>query len=164
MTRLRRLRRTKGLRGLVRETVLGSGDFIYPLFVTANKKQRKEVSSMPGVFHLSVDGELEREIVDIARLGLGAVMLFGLPETKDAAASQSVAKNAPVQRAIRLIHKTAPHLVVFTDVCLCEYTDHGHCGLIIGGGGGNDTHPDPPRRRAGGRARAGARVAPPGGA
>ncbi|MFI5279710.1 MAG: porphobilinogen synthase [Gemmatimonadales bacterium] len=157
------MRRTKGLRGLMRETVLDAGDFIYPLFVTANKKQRKEVPSMPGVFQLSVDGELEKEIADIVTCGIGAVMLFGLPETKDAAGTQSVAKNAPVQRAIRLIRKAAPDLVVFTDVCLCEYTDHGHCGLIIGGEVDNDGTLDLLGRVAVSHAEAGANVVAPSG-
>jgi porphobilinogen synthase len=160
---LRRWRLTKGLRGLVRETTLDAGDFIYPLFVTANKKQRKEVSSMPGVFQLSVDGELEKEIAEIAGLGINAVMLFGLPASKDAAASQSFAKDAPVQRAVKLIRKAAPELVVFTDVCLCEYTDHGHCGLIADGEVDNDRTLELLGRVAVSHAEAGASVVAPSG-
>ena len=163
LSRLRRWRRTKGLRGMVRETVLDAGDFIYPLFVTAGKKQRREVPSMPGVFQLSVDGELEREIADIASLGIGAVMLFGLPATKDAFASQSFAKDAPVQRAIGLIRKAAPDLVVLTDVCLCEYTDHGHCGLLTGGDVDNDKTLPLLGRVAVSHAEAGATVVAPSG-
>ncbi|MFI5208318.1 MAG: porphobilinogen synthase [Gemmatimonadales bacterium] len=163
LTRLRRMRRTRGLRGLVRETVLDAGDFIYPLFVTANQKQRREVPSMPGVFQLSVDGELEKEIADIAGLGIGAVMLFGLPKAKDAAASQSFAKDAPVQRAIKLIGKAAPDLVVLTDVCLCEYTDHGHCGLITDGEVDNDRTLELLGRVAVSHAEAGASVVAPSG-
>jgi porphobilinogen synthase len=163
LTRLRRMRRTKGLRGMVRETALDAGDFIYPLFVTARKNQRKEVSSMPGVFQLSVDGELEKEIADIAGLGIGAVMLFGLPATKDAAASQSFAMDAPVQRAVKLIRKAAPDLVVFTDVCLCEYTDHGHCGLIADGEVDNDRTLELLGRVAVSHAGAGASVVAPSG-
>jgi porphobilinogen synthase len=162
-TRLRRWRRTPALRGMVRETVLGAGDFIYPLFVTAATKQRTEVPSMPGVFQLSVDGELEREVAEVARLGIGAVILFGLPASKDAAASQSFAKGAPVQRAVALIRKAVPDLVVLTDVCLCEYTDHGHCGLITGGAVDNDRTLELLGRVAVSHAEAGALVVAPSG-
>jgi len=139
VTRMRRLRRTPALRALVRETSLAASDFIYPLFVTAEKNKRKEISSMPGVAQLSVDGVLELEIASVAALGIRAVLLFGIPASKDAGATQSYADDAPVQKAVALIKKAAPDLVVMTDVCLCEYTDHGHCGIIKGGAVDNDS-------------------------
>jgi len=138
VTRMRRLRRTPALRALVRETSLAASDFIYPLFVTGEKNKRKEISSMPGVAQLSVDGVLEQEIASVAALGIRSVLLFGIPATKDAGATQSYAADAPVQKAVALIKKAAPDLVVMTDVCLCEYTDHGHCGIIKGGAVDND--------------------------
>ena len=139
ITRMRRLRRTPTLRALVRETSLAATDFIYPLFVTAEKNKRKEISSMPGVAQLSVDGVLRQEIESVASLGIRAVLLFGIPASKDAGATQSFADDAPVQKAVALIKKTAPDLVVMTDVCLCEYTDHGHCGIIRNGTVDNDS-------------------------
>ena len=141
ITRMRRLRRTPTLRALVRETSLAATDFIYPLFVTAEKNKRKEISSMPGVAQLSVDGVLRQEIESVASLGIRAVLLFGIPASKDAGATQSFADDAPVQKAVALIKKTAPDLVVMTDVCLCEYTDHGHCGIIRNGTVDNDSTP-----------------------
>jgi porphobilinogen synthase len=136
--RLRRLRRTPALRSLVRETSLAASDFIYPLFVTAEKNQRRDVPSMPGVAQLSVDGVLEKEIGAVASLGIRAVLLFGIPASKDATGTQSYAADAPVQRAVGLIKRAAPDLVVMTDVCMCEYTDHGHCGIITHGAVDND--------------------------
>jgi porphobilinogen synthase len=135
---MRRLRRTPALRALVRETSLAASDFIYPLFVTAEKNRRKEITSMPGVAQLSVDGALQKEIESVVQLGIRSVLLFGIPATKDSGATQSYADDAPVQKAIALIKKTAPDLVVMTDVCLCEYTDHGHCGIIKNGFVDND--------------------------
>ena len=139
VVRMRRLRRTPTLRALVRETSLAASDFIYPLFVTAEKNKRKEITSMPGVAQLSVDGVLQKEIESVVQLGIRSVLLFGIPATKDATATQSYAADAPVQRAIKLIKQTAPDLVVMTDVCLCEYTDHGHCGMIKNGAVDNDS-------------------------
>ena len=139
VVRMRRLRRTPTLRALVRETSLGASDFIYPLFVTAEKNKRKEITSMPGVAQLSVDGVLQQEIESVTALGIRSVLLFGIPATKDATATQSYADDAPVQKAIGLIKRTAPDLVVMTDVCLCEYTDHGHCGIIRNGAVDNDS-------------------------
>ncbi|MBI1722412.1 MAG: porphobilinogen synthase [Gemmatimonadetes bacterium] len=138
-TRLRRWRRTPALRAMTREATVAASDFVYPLFVTAGATVRREVPSMPGVHQLSADGELEREIAEVADLGIGAVILFGLPATKDGQATQAYAAGAPVQRAIGLIKKAAPELVVITDVCLCEYTDHGHCGIIREGVVDNDS-------------------------
>ena len=139
IVRMRRLRRTPALRALVRETSLDARDFIYPLFVTAEKNKRKEITSMPGVAQLSVDGVLQKEIESVVQLGIRSVLLFGIPASKDSGATQSYADDAPVQKAIALIKKTAPDLVVMTDVCLCEYTDHGHCGIIKNGAVDNDS-------------------------
>ena len=139
ITRMRRMRRSPALRALVRETSLAASDFIYPLFVTAERNKRKEITSMPGVAQLSVDGVLQKEIESVAQLGIRSVLLFGIPASKDAGATQSYADDAPVQKAIALIKKTAPDLVVMTDVCLCEYTDHGHCGMIRNGVVDNDS-------------------------
>jgi len=139
IARMRRMRRTSALRALVRETSLAASDFIYPLFVTAEKNRRKEITSMPGVAQLSVDGVLQKEIESVVQLGIRSVLLFGIPASKDAGATQSYAADAPVQKAIGVIKKMAPELVVMTDVCLCEYTDHGHCGMIKNGAVDNDS-------------------------
>lgn len=130
--RPRRLRRTAALRSLVRETVLTPEDFILPLFVCAGENVRREVSSMPGVFNLSVD-ETVREAEAAFAEGIKAVILFGLPETKDAEGSGAFAENGIVQRAIRAVKKALPEMVVIADCCLCEYTDHGHCGVVENG-------------------------------
>jgi porphobilinogen synthase len=162
-TRLRRLRRTPALRALTRETTLAADHFIYPLFVTAGSDVRREVPSMPGVFQLSADGVLEREVAEVAQLGIGAVILFGLPATKDGRASQAFADDAPVQRAIRLIKKAAPALAVVTDVCLCEYTDHGHCEIIRKGVADNDATLEALGMVAASHAAAGADIVAPSG-
>lgn len=127
--RLRRLRMTEALRSMVRETELSTKDFIYPLFVVPGSRIRKEVKSMPGVFQLSVD-EILRECVDVKTLGIPSVILFGIPEHKDEVGSEAYDENGIVQTAIRGIKKEVPELVVITDVCLCEYTSHGHCGVV----------------------------------
>jgi len=127
--RPRRLRRTENIRRLVRETRLSADDLIYPLFVVAGKGIRREIGSLPGNFHLSVD-LLAPEIDEITALGLPAVILFGLPEHKDGLGSEGYSDEGVVQQAIREIKRLAPDLAVITDVCLCEYTDHGHCGVI----------------------------------
>lgn len=127
--RPRRLRRTPTLRRMVRETVLSPDDFIYPLFVMHGKGQQRPISSMPGQFQWSVD-MLGREAESIAEMGIPAVILFGLPATKDAIGSENFAEDGIVQQAIRTIKDAAPELVVITDVCTCEYTDHGHCGIL----------------------------------
>ena len=127
--RPRRLRRNEALRGLVRETKLSVSSIVYPMFACPGVKVRTEVSSMPGIFQQSVDQIVEecREVVD---LGIPAVLLFGLPETKDALASSAADPRGPVQRSVEAIRKAKLNLLVVTDVCLCEYTDHGHCGVI----------------------------------
>jgi porphobilinogen synthase len=127
--RPRRIRRTEALRGLARETRISAAGFIYPLFVCPGKKVRKEVSSMPGVYQMSAD-QLVEECREVESLGIPGIILFGLPESKDARGTSSLAKDGVVQRAIEGIRKAKLNLIVVTDVCLCEYTDHGHCGVL----------------------------------
>lgn len=127
--RPRRLRRSETLRSLVRETELQTNDLIYPLFVIHGQNIKNEIPSMPGQYQLSVDN-LDKEIAEIVSLGIPGVLLFGLPETKDEAASGAYAEDGIVQEAIRAIKTKAPDLLVITDVCLCEYMSHGHCGVI----------------------------------
>jgi len=129
--RFRRTRMTEALRSMVRETELSVNDFIYPLFVVPGTKFRKEIGSMPGVFQLSVD-ELVRECVEVKTLGIPAVILFGIPEHKDIVGSGAYDEHGIVQTAIRALKKEIPDLIVITDVCLCEYTSHGHCGIVRG--------------------------------
>jgi porphobilinogen synthase len=131
--RPRRLRRTAALRDLVRETTLEPDDFVYPLFVVPGEDVRRPVSSMPGVDQLSVD-RLAGEARDLAALGVKAALLFGIPGAKDPQGTESFAEDGVVQQAIRALKDASPELVVMTDVCLCEYTDHGHCGLLDGDG------------------------------
>jgi porphobilinogen synthase len=128
-TRLRRLRRTTGLRSLVRETRLSLDEFVMPLFVAPQTLQNPD---LPGMSRFSVD-DLADEVDDLARLGVGAVILFGIPEEKDDGASGAYDDDGIVQQALRAIRERAPDLVLLTDVCLCEYTDHGHCGVIRDG-------------------------------
>jgi len=128
-TRLRRLRRTPAIRSLVRETQLQVSDLVLPLFVVPGRGVRSEISSMPGNYHLSVD-ELGRVVEGVTDAGVPAVLLFGLPEAKDALGSEAWAETGVVQRAVAEIKRLAPDLCVITDVCLCEYTSHGHCGQL----------------------------------
>jgi porphobilinogen synthase (EC 4.2.1.24) len=114
---------------MVRETTLTVNDFIYPMFVVPGEKQRQEVPSMSGVFRLSVD-ELVKEAEEAAKLGIPAVLLFGIPEHKDEFGSEAYAEDGIIQRAVRALKRAVPELVVITDVCLCEYTSHGHCGIV----------------------------------
>jgi porphobilinogen synthase len=129
-TRPRRLRRTEALRRMTRETALSPDNFIYPLFVCPGKGVRREIPSMPEQYHLSVD-ELPREAEAIAKLGIPAVLLFGLPQAKDEVGSESWHPDGAVQRAIRALKKAVPELCVIADACFCEYTSHGHCGVIL---------------------------------
>lgn len=131
VTRLRRLRMKEALRGMVRENFLRKEDLIYPLFVVPGKKVRNEVKSMPGVFQLSID-ETVRECVEVRKLGIPSIILFGIPEHKDDVGSGAYDEHGIVQEAVRAIKKEVPELVVITDVCLCEYTSHGHCGIVNG--------------------------------
>lgn len=137
--RPRRLRISPQIRAMIRETSIEPDDLIYPLFVTHGKGVRSEISSMPGVFNLSPD-MLAAEVRSVARLGIPAVLLFGLPAEKDPIGLENFAPDGIIQQAIRAIKDAAPEMVVITDVCLCEYTDHGHCGLLNVGG------PDRPDR------------------
>ena len=134
VTRLRRLRQNDQLRGLVRETRLTPEAFVYPLFVCPGEGVRKEVRSMPGVFNLSVD-EAFREANQARSLGVPAIILFGLPETKDEVATGAWTENGIVQQAARAIKREVPHLIILGDVCLCEYMSHGHCGIVRTGSG-----------------------------
>ncbi|NOZ05432.1 MAG: porphobilinogen synthase [Chloroflexi bacterium] len=127
--RPRRLRNNSTIRRLVRETTLSPADFIYPLFVVHGQGVRREIASMPGQYQLSVD-RLAVEAEEIAALGIPAVILFGVPAAKDAVGSENFAAGGIVQQATRAIKAAAPDLLVITDVCLCEYTEHGHCGLV----------------------------------
>jgi porphobilinogen synthase len=127
--RLRRTRRTGGLRGLVRETELSPEDFVYPIFVTVGEDVRNPVASMPGVFQLSINHALE-EARRAHNLGIPGVLLFGIPDEKDEAASGAYDPEGVVQLATKAIKDALPELLVVTDVCLCEYTSHGHCGIV----------------------------------
>jgi porphobilinogen synthase len=129
--RFRRTRMNEALRSMVRETELAVNDFIYPLFVVPGNNFKKEIVSMPDVFQLSVD-LLVKECIDVKSLGIPAVILFGIPETKDEVGSGAYDEHGIVQTAIRAIKKEVPELMVITDVCLCEYTSHGHCGIVHG--------------------------------
>jgi len=130
-SRLRRTRMTDVLRSMVRETELSKGDFIFPLFVVSGKGIRHEISSMPGVFQLSVD-QIVRECADVHALGIPAVIFFGIPGRKDEVGSGAYDDHGVVQEAIRAVKKEVPGLFLITDVCLCEYTSHGHCGIVRG--------------------------------
>ena len=159
-TRPRRLRRTAPLRDLVRETALSPRDFIYPLFVCPGRDRAQPVSSMPGVSQLSVD-RAAQEAETVQRLGIPGVILFGIPEAKDPAGSEAYAAHGVVQEAIRAIKDRVPDLLVVTDVCLCEYTDHGHCGVVEDNDVDNDGTLELLAREALSHARAGADVVAP---
>jgi porphobilinogen synthase len=135
--RPRRLRGREPLRRMVRETSLAIDDFVYPAFVCHGQKVREEIPSMPGVFHLSVD-EVAEEAAAVSTVGIPAMLLFGLPLYKDEVGSEAYDDEGIVQEAIRAIKRAAPNLLVMTDVCLCEYTSHGHCGVIRNGDVDND--------------------------
>ena len=135
--RPRRLRRNERLRALVRETRVTPDRLIYPLFVTTGRGVRREISSLPGCFHLSPD-EAARVAREVEKLGIAGVILFGLPEGKDATGSQGWSEDGVVPRAVRAIRDECKELLVATDVCLCEYTSHGHCGVVEGGDVKND--------------------------
>jgi porphobilinogen synthase len=158
--RLRRLRATPAIRDLVRETHLQPSQFILPLFVCPGEGIRREIGSMPGNYQLSLD-ELVKECEEVHSLGIGGVILFGLPETKDEMASGAYDDNGIVQRAIRALRKETPGLLISTDVCNCEYTSHGHCGYIIDGDVDNDTTLQWLAKSALSHARAGAHMVAP---
>jgi porphobilinogen synthase len=158
--RLRRLRRTAEMRALVRETRLSPDMFVLPLFVCEGEGVRREVSSMPGVFNLSVD-EAVKEVEAAKRDGVHSVILFGLPDHKDDIGSLAYDPEAPVQAAVRAIKRGVPDTLVMTDVCLCEYTDHGHCGIVIDDEIANDPTVDQLVRAAVSHAAAGADIVAP---
>ena len=135
--RPRRLRSSGEMRSLVRETRLTPGQLVYPMFVCPGEGVRREISSMPGNYQLSVD-QFVLECEKLAPLGIGGIIVFGLPETKDERASGAYADDGIVQRAVRAVKRAVPKLLVMTDVCNCEYTSHGHCGLVVGEDVDND--------------------------
>ena len=164
--RMRRLRRNESLRALVRETTLDPGDLIYPLFICPGEGVRHAVGSMPGVFNLSID-EAVREAEEVAALGIGGLLLFGLPDVKDEQATGAWSDHGIVQKALRALKQSAAakKLVLIADVCLCEYTSHGHCGIIVKTPDGYDVDNDPSldllARTASSLARAGADIVAP---
>ncbi|NOZ57240.1 MAG: porphobilinogen synthase [Calditrichaeota bacterium] len=160
--RLRRLRRTANLRRMVQETQLSVSQLIYPLFVCPGQGVRREVPSMPGVFQLSTDQDVE-EARRTADLGIPAVILFGIPEEKDATGSDAYSETGIIQRATEAIKKTVPDLIVIDDLCFCEYTDHGHCGIIRDGDVDNDATLEIIGKTAVAQARAGADIVAPSG-
>jgi porphobilinogen synthase len=158
--RPRRLRRNEALRNLVRETRLTTANLIYPMFVFPGTKVRQEVSSMPGVYQQSVD-QIVEEAREVESLGIPGTILFGLPETKDPRGVSSLHAQGVVQRAIEAIRKAKLNLLVITDVCLCEYTDHGHCGIVEDGEIANDATLEILAQQALSHARAGADIVAP---
>src|SRR5580692_5280497 len=166
LIRMRRTRRTESLRSLVRETRLEPGQLIYPLFLCPGAGVRREIGSMPGVFNLSVD-EAVKEAEEAAQLGLGGLLLFGLPETKDEQATGAWDDQGIVQQGLRALKSAAAakKLVLIADVCLCEYTSHGHCGMVVETADGyeveNDASVDVLGRTAASLARAGADIVAP---
>jgi porphobilinogen synthase len=158
--RLRRLRRTESLRRLVRETHLQPSNFILPLFAVEGEGIKKEISSMPGNFQMSVD-HIVRECEEVRKLGIGGVILFGIPAHKDECASEGYNDQGIVQQAVRAIKRAAPELLTITDVCNCEYTSHGHCGKVVGNDVDNDATLDWLARGAVSHARAGADIVAP---
>lgn len=161
VNRMRRLRANDTIRSMVRETHLQVADLIYPLFITFGKEKKIPVQSMPGVFQLSVDN-LGGEFEEIKSLGIPAVLLFGIPEHKDSQASSAYDENGVIQEAIRAIKAAYPDILVITDVCLCEYMDHGHCGIVESDGTvNNDASLELLAREALSHARAGADIIAP---
>jgi porphobilinogen synthase len=158
--RPRRLRRTPAIRSLVRETRLSPDNFLYPLFVVPGEGRRREVPSMPGVYQLSVD-EAVREAEAARAEGVPGVLLFGLPEEKDDVGSSAFDPEAPVQSAVRAMKREVPGLLVVTDVCLCEYTSHGHCGILVDEDISNDATVEQLARAALSHASAGADIVAP---
>ncbi len=161
-TRLRRLREGEPLRRLLRETRLTASDFIYPIFVTHGRDLREPVGPMPGAYHLSLD-HLLAEVTEVAGLGIPGVLLFGLPAQKDPLGSEAYDDHGIIQEAIRVIKQAIPDLLVITDVCLCQYTSHGHCGVLEDGRVQNDATVELYARTALSHAEAGADVVAPSG-
>jgi len=163
VSRPRRRRRTGAIRQLVREHVVSPADLIQPLFVVHGTRIEREISSMPGVFHLSVDQALDEEVDRIRSLGISAVLLFGIPESKDEVGSENFAENGIVQQALRRIRQRHPDLLLISDLCCCEYTTHGHCGVVKAGSVDNDATLEILARAAISHAEAGADVIAPSG-
>lgn len=159
-TRTRKLRQTAATRAFARENDLQAKDLIYPLFIIEGEQIRNEISSMPGQFQLSLDN-LNAELDDLTALGIPAVLLFGIPKVKDEEASGAFADDGIVQKAVRQIKDHAPHMLVITDVCACEYTSHGHCGIIVNGEVDNDLTLPILEKTAVSHARAGADIVAP---
>jgi porphobilinogen synthase len=159
-SRLRRLRQSPLLRNMMRETVLSAKDFVYPLFVTHGKGIRKEIVSMPDTYQLSID-TLVKEAQEVRRLGIPAVILFGIPKKKDERGSEAYAPTGIIQQAVKALKDRVPELVVITDVCLCEYTIHGHCGIVKEGRVLNDPTLELLAREAVSHAKAGADLVAP---
>jgi porphobilinogen synthase len=159
-TRLRRLRMSETLRSMVRETRLDTSDFIYPLFVVPGKNVKRDVSSMPGVQQMSVEN-IVRECAEVHALGIPAVIFFGVPDHKDEVGSGAYDENGIVQQAVRAVKKDVPGLYLITDVCLCEYTSHGHCGIVKGDEIVNDASVELLAREALTHAQAGADMVAP---
>ncbi|MFZ3588352.1 porphobilinogen synthase [Bacillus sp. DJP31] len=158
--RHRRLRRTSTIRDMVRETHLHKEDFIYPIFVVENENIKEEIPSMPGVYHLSLDLLLE-EINEVVLLGLKSIILFGVPGEKDEVGSCAYEEQGIVQRAIKLVKEHHPELVIVADTCLCQYTSHGHCGVVEDGYVQNDSSLELLAKTAVSQARAGADIIAP---
>ena len=158
--RPRRLRRSAAIRSLIRETRLSPDNFLYPLFVVTGEGQRRDIGSMPGVYQLSVD-EIVKEAAAAKAEGIPGVLLFGLPDAKDATGTAAWDPNAPVQTAVRALKREVPGLLVVTDVCLCEYTSHGHCGIVDGEEIVNDATVEQLARAALSHAAAGADIVAP---
>lgn len=158
--RPRRLRKTAAIRSLVRETRLAPENFVLPLFVCPGTGIRREISSMPGVFNLSID-ELTKDITAAYDIGVRSIILFGLPESKDPQASGAYAEDGIVQRAIRAVRQSSPEMIIMADTCLCEYTSHGHCGVIRDGEVINDDSLELLARTALSQAEAGADLVAP---
>jgi len=158
--RPRRLRRTENIRSLVRETHLTIDDLIYPLFICEGKNIKQEIKSMPEVYRFSIDKALE-EIKDATQLGIKAVLLFGIPDKKDEVGTSAYIENGIIQKAVRAIKDKFPELIVITDVCLCEYTSHGHCGIIKNGEVDNDLTLEVLAKIAVSHAKAGADIVAP---
>ena len=159
-TRLRRLRGQESIRNMARETRLSVAEFVYPMFVTHGKEVREPIEPMPGCYHFSLD-RLTEEVAEVADLGVPAVLLFGLPAEKDAVGTEGYDPEGIVQEAIRAIKRSTPEMMVITDVCMCEYTDHGHCGIIENGLVDNDQTLELLARTAVSHAQAGADLVAP---
>jgi porphobilinogen synthase len=159
-SRPRRLRRVQGLRNLVRETRLAISDLMYPIFVDSRLERRMEISSLPGIYRQPL-ADVSKEVAEVASLKIPSVLIFGLPKHKDSMGSEAYANNGIVQQAVRTIKKSNPDMIVATDVCLCQYTDHGHCGVIRDGKVVNDESIELLSRIAVSHAEAGADIVGP---